>query len=461
MPLSFWLVIALGLGLCLTAAAHSVFALSNSAGQLSPLHAAALMAVTFLAIVLELRPTRLHVGREIIEVTLTSALALPLLLLAGWPYAVAVHMFATAASDLQVRKAWYKVLYNAGNLGWSLWLAGNLYTFLTSGRAFNEGMPTTLAASVLAGLVFTASNTFLVALPVAAVQGLPYRAVFVPYFRAVSPFFAGVTSLSVAIASLWHIHPLAATLLLPGLITTKLAYENYVRLREETDNFLHALADAVDLRDPYTACHSARVSELCRALGERLALQGEALWRLQAIARVHDVGKIVVPDSLLLKSGTLTPQEHDQIKGHVEAGVRILEHVSLYRDSLEILAQHHERLDGSGYPRGLRGDEIILPARILAVADAYDAMTTDRPYRRARTPEDAVRELYRLAGKEYDLNVVRALEDELIARGILKEPVVPAALEATRQEAEAEAHAAARTARVVRLPRVDSGRKSP
>ncbi|MCS7234966.1 MAG: HD domain-containing phosphohydrolase, partial [Armatimonadota bacterium] len=203
---------------------------------------------------------------------------------------------------------------------------------------------------------------------------------------------------------------------------------------------------------------SIRVAELARALGERLGLQGDTLWGLHAVARVHDVGKVTIPDAVLLKAGPLNPEEYEEMKGHVEAGVRILQNISLYRDSLDILAQHHERLDGSGYPLALKGDEIIFPARVLAVADAYDAMTTDRPYRRAKTPEEAVRELYRVAGKEYDLNVVRALEDELIARGVLKGPVIPAALEAASAQAE-QADAAARTPRVVPLPRVGSGRK--
>jgi HD-GYP domain-containing protein (c-di-GMP phosphodiesterase class II) len=416
------------------------------------------MTTTFLAILAELKPTRFTFGKEVFEVTLSSALSLPVLILLGWPFALLLIVFATTAADLQRGKAWYKVLYNAGNSAFSTWLAGWLYELLTSGYSFAAGLPRSLYAGLAAGVVFTGANTVLVALPIALVQGLPYRAVFTPYFRSVAAFFSGITSLSVAVAALWHLHPGATLFLIPALLTTKLAYDNYVRLRLETDNFLHALADAVDLRDPYTAQHSVRVADLARALGERLGLQGDTLWGLHAVARVHDVGKVTIPDAVLLKAGPLNPEEYEEMKGHVEAGVRILQNISLYRDSLDILAQHHERLDGSGYPLGLKGDEIIFPARVLAVADAYDAMTTDRPYRRAKTPEEAVRELYRVAGKEYDLNVVRALEDELIARGVLKGPVIPAALEAASAQAE-QADATARTPRVVPLPRVGSGRK--
>lgn len=459
MPALAFLSLFAGLLLAVTLG-HTLWVLSIAPSLFSPLRAAVFMGLTFLAILLELKPTRLPFGREVVEVTLSSAVALPTLFLSAWPFAVLLLLFAIATSDLQLGKRWYKVLYNTANSSFSMWAAGNLYTSLAGSAGFANALPASLYSAILAGVVFTLLNTFLVALPVSAVQRVPCRAVLVPYFRAVAPFFAGATSLSVAVAALWQLHPVAILLLLPALLTTKLAYDNYVRLRVETDNFLHALADAVDLRDPYTARHSVRVADLARALGERLGLQGEVLWGLHAVARVHDVGKVTIPDSVLLKAGPLSPEEYTVMKGHVEAGVRILQNISLYRDSLDILAQHHERLDGSGYPVGLKGDEIIFPTRVLAVADAYDAMTTDRPYRRAKTPEEAVRELYRVAGKQYDLNVVRALEDELIARGVLKGPVVPAALEAASSGAQAEeADAAARTARVVPLPRVGSGRK--
>jgi HD-GYP domain-containing protein (c-di-GMP phosphodiesterase class II) len=455
-------VVFLATALLLPTLIHTVVALTYLPFSFSPLRVSIFMGATFLATLLELKPTRLAFGREVSEIALSSALYLPMLMLAGWPFAILLALFASVTSDVQLNKPWYKVTYNAANGAFSLWCAGLLYDKLATTVPIGQNSAGALLGALAAGVLYTLLNAMLVAFPLAYVQRIPYTGVLIPYIRGVAPFFAGVSSLSVAAAALWQVHPLATGLLLPALLTAKLAYDNYVRLRLETDNFLHALADAVDLRDPYTARHSVRVAELARALGERLGLQGDTLWGLQAVARVHDVGKITVPDSVLRKAGALTPEEYEEMKGHVEAGVRILQHISLYRDSLEILAQHHERLDGSGYPRGLKGEEIIFPARVLAVADAYDAMTTDRPYRRAKTPEEAVRELYRVAGKEYDLNVVRALEDELVARGVLKGPVVPAALEAAGSSAveqEVGADAAARAARVVPLPRVGSGRK--
>lgn len=420
---------------------------------------AILMFATFLAILAELKPTRFYFGPHGgSEVSLSMIVILPVAVLYGWPLALLLSVLAVATTDIHAGKAWYKIAVNAANYALSTFLAGTTYAVLTGGVPFPHALPLSLAASALMGFLFFLVNTSFVGTGLALIYSLPMGQTVLSNARLVAPVFFAMIGLSVTATLLWTVHPFATVLLIPPMLATKLSYEHYVRLRQETDNFLIALADAVDMRDPYTAQHSHRVAQLSQAIARRLKLGAEDVATLGAIARVHDVGKLVVRDAILLKDDVLTAQEYEEMKGHVEAGVRILERISLYRAALEILAQHHERLDGSGYPRGLRGDEIIFPARVLAVADAYDAMTTDRPYRPAKTPEEAVRELYRVAGKEYDLNVVRALEDELIARGVLKGPVVPAALEAARQEAEAEAHAAARTARVVPLPRVGSGR---
>lgn len=453
-------LIAVAAALLGAALADAMLTLRAQLPALPPADVLLLMLLSGAALLLELRPTRLSFGHERAEVTLTSVLFMPIFLIYGWPYVLLATAFSVLVADLHLGKPWYKALYNTANIGLSFWLAGRVYYLLIGPVAFQNALPYSLFAACLAALLFAILNSFLVASVLAASQGLPLAAVLGPYARVVAPFFTAILTISVLAIALWQVHPAASLLLLPSLAATKRSHDQYVQLRTETDRFLHSLADAVDLRDPYTAQHSQRVAELCVALASKLGVAGRALWDLEAVARVHDVGKISVPDAVLLKTGTLTSEEYHIMKQHVEAGVRILQHVSLYRDALDILAQHHERLDGSGYPQGLKGDEIIFPARILAMADAYDAMTTDRPYRPAKSPEEAVQELYRVAGKEYDLNVVRALEDELIARGVLKGPVIPAALEAVSlAQPPQQTYAAPGAARVVPLPRVGSGRK--
>ncbi|PYQ96329.1 MAG: hypothetical protein DMF96_18930 [Acidobacteria bacterium] len=176
---------------------------------------------------------------------------------------------------------------------------------------------------------------------------------------------------------------------------------------------IRALAAALDARDPYTAGHSDRVSVLSVAIGRGLSLPPDDLEVLRLGALLHDIGKIGVPDDVLRKPGALTPEEFDIIKQHPVLGARILQSVPFLAKHIPIVELHHERPDGRGYPDGLRGDEIPRPARIVHVADAYDAMTSARAYRAARAPGDALRELWRCAGSEFHAEIVAALATAL------------------------------------------------
>lgn len=176
---------------------------------------------------------------------------------------------------------------------------------------------------------------------------------------------------------------------------------------------IRALAAALDARDPYTAGHSERVSDLSVRLGVRLGLPDDELQVLRVGALLHDIGKIGVPDAILQKPGPLTPAEIERIKIHTTLGARILAHVPFLSPHIPIVELHHERPDGRGYPHGLAGKAIPRLARIVHVADAYDAMTTARSYRGARPPAEAVAEICRGAGTEFDAAVAQALAAEL------------------------------------------------
>jgi putative nucleotidyltransferase with HDIG domain len=176
---------------------------------------------------------------------------------------------------------------------------------------------------------------------------------------------------------------------------------------------IRALATALDARDPYTAGHSDRVSVLSVAIGRTLSLSTDDLEVLRLGALLHDIGKIGVPDDVLRKPGALTDLEFDAIKQHPVLGARILRSVPFLARHIPIVELHHERPDGRGYPNGLRGDDIPLAARIVHVADAYDAMTSARAYRGARPSGDALRELWRCAGTEFHAEIVGALATAL------------------------------------------------
>jgi putative nucleotidyltransferase with HDIG domain len=190
---------------------------------------------------------------------------------------------------------------------------------------------------------------------------------------------------------------------------------------------IRALAVALDARDPYTAGHSERVSAISVALGRELGLSAEDLDVLRLGALLHDIGKIGISDNVLRKPEALTAEEFEMIKEHPGLGARIMRNVAFLGPHVPIVELHHERPDGRGYPYGLTSEQTPLLARIVHVADAFDAITSARAYRPARPSADAVRELWRHAGTQFDAEVVQALVRALPAIGAVTVKAEPAA----------------------------------
>lgn len=181
------------------------------------------------------------------------------------------------------------------------------------------------------------------------------------------------------------------------------------RLEASYRTTVRALAAALELRDDQTGAHAERVTELALRLAARVAPELVADPQLEYGYLLHDLGKIGVPDAVVLKPGPLDPDEMEAMRRHVELGEQIVARIP-YLGGLaqQVIAAHHERWDGTGYPRGLAGEDIPLPARIFAVVDAFDAMTNDRPYRKALAVDEALREIRSGAGTQFDPDVVRA-----------------------------------------------------
>jgi putative nucleotidyltransferase with HDIG domain len=181
-----------------------------------------------------------------------------------------------------------------------------------------------------------------------------------------------------------------------------------ITLVEQTyDDTLEALSGALDLRDNETAGHSRRVTRYCLEIAKAMGCSSEQLKTIARGAYLHDIGKIGIPDAILLKPGKLTEEERAIMETHVRIGYELVCRIALLAGSAEIVLTHHERYNGTGYPQGLLGDEIPLSARIFAVADALDAMTSDRPYRRARPSSAAREEVIRESGRQFDPKVVK------------------------------------------------------
>ena len=178
------------------------------------------------------------------------------------------------------------------------------------------------------------------------------------------------------------------------------------RIELTYDETLEALAAALDLRDYDLALHSRRVALFALEIAKRLNFSPTELKQVERSAYMHDVGKIGIPDSILLKPGELTPEESLVMQSHVRIGYELMSRVAFLSFAAQIILSHHESYDGSGYPEGLEGDQIHLGARIVAVANAFDAMRSDCPYRRGRPYSDVRAEIEREAGKQFDPKVV-------------------------------------------------------
>lgn len=195
------------------------------------------------------------------------------------------------------------------------------------------------------------------------------------------------------------------------------AQENYLRAQETFVAAIRSLANAIDARDPYTNGHSRRVTHYAMLIGRQMGLRQERLEHLEYMSILHDIGKIGISDAILHKETSLTMDEYDLMKQHVRIGASIIEDMEALRPLLDGILYHHERYDGAGYVGERRGTGIPLEARVITVADAFDAMTSDRPYRQKLSVPEAADEMRRCSGTQFDPDIVDVFLD------ILKDPV--------------------------------------
>lgn len=376
-------------------------------------------ALTLIAMVAERFALRLT---HHTHVTTSTAVYVAMLLIIPWPWVGVLALLAVAGAELWRTRThgavyWPEVLFNIGQgtayVTAGAVCAGTLATRLPAPQVSEFGSVWALA---LGTAVMHGMNTALVAGAGAFQQGVsPLRVWRTTITLDLLPHIVlgmvGVLAATVAVDQ-----PLILPLIGVPLFLMHRAVHQSIRLRDDTERALSSLVEVVELRDPYTAGHSRRVATTARLIAEQLGLSPEEADLIESAGRVHDLGKVAIDPAVLMKPAKLTADEQREMERHPVLGAAVLAKFAAYREGTLLVRHHHERWDGKGYPDRLAGAAIPLGARILAVADTFDALTSDRPYRAGMSVEQAARILRDGAGTQWDATVVEALLDILAER---------------------------------------------
>ena len=323
---------------------------------------------------------------------------------AGWA-AVCGALFGVGLSK---RLAPYKTFFNGAQLVLSVSAAWIIYRKM-GGVLITSGSLAPFLAVIAAALAYFLINTFSVSTAIAFQEKTSPLDMWVVNFKWAVPNYLAQTPVGffMAVIYKWISWWVVLFFLFP-LFIAYYAYRLYMEMRRQHLSTIQALAAAVEARDPYTEEHSERMADYAVTTARELGHSMSRAEVMRYAAILHDIGKIGVNDEVLGKRNSLTREEWGKMRKHPSIGKDILTEVTSLSNASELIYSHHERYDGKGYPGKLKGEDIPIGARILAVIDAYDAMTSKRPYRPAYSPEKAINELKEKAGSQFDGKVVEA-----------------------------------------------------
>jgi len=275
------------------------------------------------------------------------------------------------------------------------------------------------APLMLADVVICLLNALILSGIVRLTQGTPIRRFVLGMLGTSGPSYVGYGVIGLLFVILWvpaGVGPASAMLILAPLFVARWAFMQYGDEQRAHERTLSALVAAVETKDLYTRGHSERVAILCNLMASSLALNQQDTEALRFAGMLHDIGKLAIPTRVLRKDAGVSDTDLATIASHPERGVDMVREIDFLQDSFEAILHHHERMDGCGYPDGLGGDDIPLFARIISVADAFDSLTASRSHREAYSVEEAVAELHRRAGTQFDPVIVASLERGLARR---------------------------------------------
>jgi putative nucleotidyltransferase with HDIG domain len=297
-------------------------------------------------------------------------------------------------------------VFNAATSGLATLAAATLFGLLGGD---SSSVASYAAAAAAAGVAKYLVQTSLVDVAVALqLRRNPVATWWPVHRRDLAQSFA-LYAIGALMAIVADVYPIATVLFVLPVAAVFLSMRETARLRTQTREAIVEMAKLIDLRDRYTHGHSQRVADLAARIAGRLGMESSQVELIHEAGLLHDLGKIRTPDQVLQKPGPLDGDECIEMQLHAEAGADLLRRLPEFWEGASLVRAHHEHYDGSGYPRGLAGSEIPLEAAVIAVADAWDAMTSDRPYRKALTVGEARGELMRHRGSQWAPRVVDAL----------------------------------------------------
>lgn len=295
-----------------------------------------------------------------------------------------------------------RTLFNGANIALSAGLAGLCYESLGAipGRVDINTSTLAIVASII---VYILTNAIIMSILMHLVTGEKFLTNCYNNIIWVVKDYIAMAPLAILMALAYINYSTFGVLIFFGpLLFARYSFKLYIDMKNIYIDTVKCLSQAVEAKDPYTNGHSMRVGDYACKLAEKLGLSPKKVENLRIAAILHDIGKIGVDESILNKPGRLTVEEFDKIKQHPEIGVKIIKDIDFLKDAAAIILSHHERYDGAGYPEGRKNEDIIIEAQILSIADVFDALTSERPYRNAMTVKEALDIIEKGKGTQFD-----------------------------------------------------------
>ncbi len=360
-----------------------------------------------LSIFAEFIPVKLPRGGSI---TIGFPIDFVLILVYGPALAMLVATLSLVIYEIiKGKSSWYKVMFDASQYALSAGIAGIVYQY-TGGIIGFQNFFKFIFPAVLCAFTYCSMNLILVTMVISLYQESRFTAVWRTNFQEILPSYLAEAPIGFLMAIIYvQVGAGGILLFFSPLLLARRSFELYTKMQKMYLETIRVLAAAIDTKDPYTKGHSERVAETSVALAQELNLSDRDIENIEYAALLHDIGKIGIEEKILGKNSSLTDKEFGKIKEHSIMGANIIRPVEFLKDSSKTVYHHHERYDGDGYPDGLKGEDIPISSRIIAVADAYDAMGSDRPYRKKLSKGKIMKELKEQSGKQFDPEVVKAL----------------------------------------------------